>query len=120
MEPYEPAKLRLSSSILIQDSPEYQQLLLIQSSIRAAGPVDESILTLPDAPGRRFLREGKLKKVCRKQNKTRYFWLFSDLLVQGCENFEGQHKFNRSFPLAMVRVEPVVEDKHQCSFIILR
>jgi hypothetical protein len=32
-------------------------------------------------PGRRFIKEGVLTKICRKSNKPRMFFLFSDVLI---------------------------------------
>ena len=42
--------------------------------------VDEEVLL---TAGRIFIRSGPLVKVCRRENKEFYFWLFNDLLLYG-------------------------------------
>jgi len=55
------------------------------------------------APLRTFIREGSLTKVCRKENKKRWFILFSDALVYGQRidtNIANPiYKFHRLLPL---------------------
>ncbi len=54
--------------------------------------------------GRVFVRKGPLTKVCRREDKEFYFWLFSDLLVYGHAVAGGRYKFHRSLNLKSVRV----------------
>ncbi|KAF2072417.1 hypothetical protein CYY_006274 [Polysphondylium violaceum] len=55
------------------------------------------------APLRTFIREGSLTKVCRKENKKRWFILFSDAIVYGQRidtNIANPiYKFHRLLPL---------------------
>jgi len=49
--------------------------------------------------GRRFIRRGPLAKVCRREDKEFYFWLFNDLLIYGHFVGNNKYKFHRSFDL---------------------
>ena len=61
--------------------------------------------------GRRFVRQGPLVKVCRREDKKFFFWLFTDLLVYGHAVGGGRYKFHRSMDIAHVRVSN--PDVHQ-------
>ena len=54
--------------------------------------------------GRMFVRKGPLTKVCRREDKEFFFWLFTDLLVYGHSVAGGRYKFHRSLDLKSVRV----------------
>ena len=54
--------------------------------------------------GRSFVRRGPLTKVCRREDKEFYFWLFSDLLVYGHFVGNNKYKHHRSFELENVQV----------------
>ncbi|ETO08193.1 hypothetical protein RFI_29197 [Reticulomyxa filosa] len=54
------------------------------------------------APARQFIRQGKLWKVCRKQNRVYHFFLFSDLLLYASQygtklNLHNQLEINAAF-----------------------
>ena len=48
---------------------------------------------------KRFIREGKLTKICRKHDKEYVFILFSDLLMYGDETNEKKLKLHRQIPI---------------------
>jgi hypothetical protein len=50
-------------------------------------------------PNRVVLCEGKLIKLCRKDTKKRYFWLFNDILIYGKIKSPKQYKFHRQMPI---------------------
>merc|ERR1712137_11471 len=62
-------------------------------------------------PDRIFLREGVLVKMCRREPKRRYFFLFNDLLVYTTVNSEDAknqtYTFHRAIGLSQVRVEDI-------------
>ena len=57
------------------------KLMSITRELRAVGP---QVVIL--APGRKFVREGELKKLCRKSIKRRRLWLFNDMLLYATPN----------------------------------
>ena len=63
--------------------------------------------------GRLFVRQGPLVKVCRKEDKKFFFWLFSDLLIYGHAVGNGRYKFHRSMDIANIRVSH--PDVHRAS-----
>ncbi|ELP86095.1 Rho/RAC guanine nucleotide exchange factor, putative [Entamoeba invadens IP1] len=65
-------------------------------------------------PNRLLVLEGSLTKVCKKTNKSRYFYLFNDLLLYG----PGVKKINVSewFYLKHVYIEP--DQRYQNAFIV--
>jgi hypothetical protein len=68
--------------------------------------------------GRTFIRMGPLTKVCRREDKEFYFWLFNDLLVYGHFVGNGKYKHHRSLELKHVVVSspsyhPVFENTSQ-------
>ena len=64
--------------------------------------------------GRHFVREGPLVKVCRREDKIFFFWLFTDLLVYGHSVGGGRYKFHRSMDILDVRVSsPDVHEHSQ-------
>jgi len=79
-------------------------------------------------PGRSFIYEGELTKVCRKENKTRHFFLFSDILVYSHPVIppNTKYKVEQQFKIATIKVEedPADELKFQIksekkSFMVL-
>ena len=59
------------------------------------------------APGRIFMREGTLVKMCRREPKRRYFFLFNDLLVYCTVNDEQTYTFHRAIGLGQLRVDEI-------------
>lgn len=79
----------------VEEYKEIDKLLEIQRSFAPGSePLDLVV------PGRRFLKEGSLIKVCRRANKTRKFWLFNDLLVYAIPILTGTFVVSAIFPLA--------------------
>ncbi|XP_065191006.1 pleckstrin homology domain-containing family G member 3-like isoform X2 [Sycon ciliatum] len=92
----------------IRQHENFEKMLSIQQSLSGAG--DYRILM----PGRRFVKEGRLMKVCRKKSKERVIFLFSDQLVyakprarlQGArkDSVSGTHIFRAALPLVTCSV----------------
>jgi FYVE/RhoGEF/PH domain-containing protein 5/6 len=68
------------------------------------------------SPGRSFIMEGELLKVCRKESKKRTFFLFSDLLLYAYPT-TAKYKIGKRFALRHVSVQDV-EDPKGCTFQI--
>jgi len=64
-------------------------------------------------PGRTFVHEGELTKVCRKERKKRHFFLFSDCLVYAHPPVPPATKFKveREFKLATIKMKDL-PDSH--------
>lgn len=58
----------------ISEHDQTMKILELQKSIFG---LDEAILQ----PGRKLIKQGKLTKICRKSNKTRAIFLFSDIII---------------------------------------
>lgn len=97
----------------IKDQEGIEKIFAIQNSLSG---LQESLMV----PGRKFIREGTLMKVCRKGNKPRIFFLFSDILIYGTTNSVGSHTFHRSMPIdtMMVSAKEDTEDIRNCFFIV--
>lgn len=78
----------------VEEYKEIDKLLEIQ---RCFAPGSEPLDLV--VPGRRFIKEGSLIKVCRRANKTRKFWLFNDLLVYAIPILTGTCVVSGIFPL---------------------
>lgn len=64
-------------------------------------------------PGRRFVRDGELFKVCRRERKKRHFFLFSDILVYSFPTEKnGKFKISRQLDLLLLSVKDI-EDAAQ-------
>lgn len=63
-------------------------------------------------PGRSFIYEGELTKVCRKENKKRLFFLFSDLLVYAHPIVPPatKYKVEQKFDIAIIRIDVDPQD----------
>ena len=57
-------------------------------------------------PGRIFIRDGVLWKVCRRGPKKRQFFLFNDVLVYGSLISRGHYGNQHIMPLANMSVSP--------------
>jgi len=67
------------------------------------------------APNRRFIMEGELTKVCRKEDKAFRFFLFNDLLIYGHPNGYDQYVLHHQIPIdALFQVVDVdhMGDRH--------
>ena len=80
----------------IKDQEGMGKLLQIQ---KAFSGLQESLLV----PGRKLLKEGVLMKVCRKDNKPRVFFLFSDVLLYGAVLSATSYKYHLTLKLETVQ-----------------
>jgi hypothetical protein len=89
---------------LIKLKENFEKLLEIQASLITIGnePVIQKLVTME----RKFLKEGDLKKVCRRKNKTFRFWLFHDYLIYGGALGGDKYSFNRALELNKCSVQP--------------
>ncbi|RYZ12755.1 MAG: hypothetical protein EOO70_08980, partial [Myxococcaceae bacterium] len=95
-------------------SAEIEELLRIKKNFEALLAIQASLVTLQTEPvvqklvtmDRTFLKEGDLKKVCRKKNKLFRFWLFSDLLLYGAALGGDKFTFHRALELHKCSVAP--------------
>lgn len=97
----------------IKDQENMEKLLVIQNSISG---LPETLLV----PGRKLLKEGILMKVCRKSNKPRIFFLFSDVLVYGDVLGEKSYKHHLTLPIENVHVtaREDTEALQNCFYIV--
>ena len=65
----------------------------------ATGKSDPVVDTLASSKSRVILKEGDLKKVCKKANRIFRFWLFNDMLIYGSRSGETNYIFNRAIDL---------------------
>jgi hypothetical protein len=76
-------------------------------------------------PDRKFIREGVLVKMCRREPKRRYFVLFSDLLIYGSMNDSSANltkatiTFHRALDLSQVNIEDVRDGENLNAFQVL-
>lgn len=75
----------------IRQHENFSKMLAIQSSL--TGPCIPGIL----APGRRFIQEGRLQKVCRRRAKERMVFLFSDILIYARTNLLDKKEGGSSY-----------------------
>ncbi|WAR02007.1 ARG39-like protein [Mya arenaria] len=97
----------------VRQHENFQKMLLIQNSFDSSAP---KIL----APGREYLKEGKLNKISRRGGKSqeRMFFLFSDLMLYGKPKLLDSGSSSYSccclLPLRHCSVERVLGTKAQC------
>lgn len=73
---------------------------LVSLSVGSADPILSKIASMD----RTFIKDGDLKKVCRKANKTFRFWLFNDYLLYGAAMGGGKYSFHRALDLKKCNV----------------
>jgi len=62
-------------------------------------------------PGRKYVRDGELSKVCRRVRKVRHFFLFSDVLIYSFPTEKnGKFKISRLFNLRLLSVKGIPDD----------
>jgi hypothetical protein len=59
-------------------------------------------------PSRKFFKAGKLMKVCRKDDRLYYFFLFNDVMLYA-ERKAGKYHLHREVPVKGLRAEDVLE-----------
>jgi len=69
-------------------------------------------------PGRTFVHEGELTKVCRKERKKRHFFLFSDCLVYAHPPVPPATKFKveREFKLSTIKMKDLPDSQSRKMF----
>ena len=87
---------------MIMSKMHFEKLLSIQQcfTVFVSDPIVQKIATMD----RKFVKEGVLKKVCRKQNKSFMFWLFSDIIMYGTSLGNDTFSFNRAMDLRQIVV----------------
>jgi hypothetical protein len=83
---------------VINDKKNLEQLLEIQNSLIVTGTYDnanEWVVPKLASMERKFVKQGDLKKVCRRKNKLFRFFLCNDYLLYGSAVGNGQYTFNR-------------------------
>eukprot|EP01117_Protostelium_nocturnum_P002384 TRINITY_DN1305_c0_g1_i9.p1 TRINITY_DN1305_c0_g1~~TRINITY_DN1305_c0_g1_i9.p1 ORF type:complete len:491 (-),score=100.28 TRINITY_DN1305_c0_g1_i9:1423-2895(-) len=86
-----------------------QKILDIQSSFLGKMQLLE--------PHRLFIREGALSKVCRKSTKSRWFFLFNDLLIHASLTSINKYTSHQIWKLSDIRTEDFIhKDSSECAF----
>jgi len=62
-------------------------------------------------PGRKFIHEGELSKICRKDRQRRSFFLFSDVLVYAYPATPGKFRVGREFRLFTMKTKDIPDSK---------
>jgi hypothetical protein len=104
------ALIKLSSesnevSEVIKNRMNFEKLLEIQkgfTSVSVFGP--DPFIAKIASYDRTLIREGELKKVCRKKNKNFKFWLFNDYLIYGEYVGNNSYTFHRYIDLSKCTV----------------
>eukprot|EP00002_Diphylleia_rotans_P037979 TRINITY_DN8568_c0_g2_i1.p1 TRINITY_DN8568_c0_g2~~TRINITY_DN8568_c0_g2_i1.p1 ORF type:complete len:601 (+),score=105.30 TRINITY_DN8568_c0_g2_i1:173-1975(+) len=68
-------------------------------------------------PHRRFILEGSLVKVCRKDDRRRHFYLFNDLLIYGQRNSDGTMKLSQKIGMHELSVTDDTSEEYH-GFVI--
>ena len=99
---------------LIRVKQNFEKLLEIQAGFISNFLAVDPVLQKLASTDRTFIREGDLKKVCRKKNKLFHFWLFNDYLIYGTALGGKNYSFNRALDLTTcsVKVHESVEVKN--------
>jgi len=90
---------------LIRVKQNFEKLLEIQAGFINNFLTVDPVLAKLASTDRTFIREGDLKKVCRKKNKTFHFWLFNDYLLYGAALGGKNYSFNRALDLSTCSVK---------------
>jgi hypothetical protein len=100
----------------VKSKRNYEKLLEIQSALVVTTnllyAVDGKFVQKLNSPDRKFLKEGDLKKVCRKKNKLFRFWLFNDYLCYGSSLGNSTFSFHRALDLKTCSVAIVSDQKN--------
>ncbi len=85
---------------VVRARKNFEKLLDIQSSLVSASMFgNEPIIESLASTSRTYIKEGDLKKVCRKANKTFRFWLFNDYIIYGSSMGGATFTFHRAIEL---------------------
>lgn len=94
----------------VEKLKEIQSILIVTTSLFQS--VDSKFMQNLVSLDRRFIKEGDLKKVCRKKNKSFRFWLFNDYLVYGSNMGNSSYSFNRALLLKSCSASILKEPKN--------
>ncbi|KAH3744563.1 protein piccolo [Pelomyxa schiedti] len=99
--------LAASVNVSIKQEQNRNKLIEIEKSfVKLSADMKEQILS-----DHLFIREGYLFKECRKSDKKRHFWLFSDCLIYGSPVVSQSGKttflFHRSFPVSKEKLKVI-------------
>ena len=102
---------------VIKNRTEFEKLLAIQASMTSTTQSSVSPRSFGSLMGardpfleklastdRRILKQGDLKKVCRKKNQTFHFWLFNDYLMYAESTGNNTFCFHRALDLKKTSV----------------
>ncbi|EDR27611.1 Rho/RAC guanine nucleotide exchange factor, putative [Entamoeba dispar SAW760] len=90
------SKLATLVNEVIKERSRNQKLLELVDKIEG---LSHELVT----PYREYIKSGSLLKICRKDNKERYFYLFNDLLVYGIGD-ENKIKVSQEFQLESLKI----------------
>ena len=113
--------LTIEITDLVAAKKNFDRLLDIQACLISPHMFgSEPIIDNLASTARTFIKEGDLKKVCRKANKKFRFWLFSDMLIYGAENIGGNtFTFNRALQLTSCSVKKASDPSLQYAIEVL-
>lgn len=106
------ANILKATSTIEEMNGEIEELLRVKKNFESLLAIQASLVTIRNEPvvqklvtmDRTFIKEGDLKKVCRKKNKTFRFWLFSDYIIYGGALGGEKFSFNRALELHKCKV----------------
>ncbi|BFU25671.1 Rho guanine nucleotide exchange factor, putative [Entamoeba histolytica HM-1:IMSS-B] len=90
------SKLATLVNEVIKERSRNQKLLELVDKIEG---LSHELVT----PYREYIKSGSLLKICRKDNRERYFYLFNDLLVYGIGD-ENKIKVSQEFQLESLKI----------------
>jgi len=91
--------------VTLEERRNFEQIRTIKNSIMSGALfTDDIVENLFDDGRRKFVREGQLIKVCRRDNKLFQFWLFNDTLMYGSPLANGVYQFHRALQLDQTRL----------------
>lgn len=94
-------KLSKEVTDVVKSKENFEKILLIQKSLTSSvHSSDADFIERLASTGRTFIKEGDLKKVCRKKNKMFRFWLFNDFLIYAEATGSENYCFHRSIDLS--------------------
>ncbi|KAJ1982566.1 hypothetical protein H4R33_004999 [Dimargaris cristalligena] len=83
---------------MIRQHEMYTTMVSIQKALTG---YNDSLIV----PGRKFIKRGPVRKICRKNHQPREFFLFTDILIYASPALlENNYNFHRKFPLEECRV----------------
>lgn len=96
----------------LQARQNFEKVLDVQSSLFSSSifGADDPIIEQLASPGRTFVKEGDLRKVCKHKNKLYRFWMFNDLLIYGSSLGGESFAFHFALQLARCSVAAVPSD----------